>query len=517
MFYLIAKIPLIMKPKLFFWIDTSGVHYGLAKYIQDNFDCELFSIFEMTDKPKLFFESQKLVKFKKIWFYHDYILKTKRKPDLNYLKSIEKKYNIPLWVIAANDRIFNHFNNFYKFSRDEILLILEDGIKLFERVLDEVKPDFLVMFETHQQHNHLFYKICKARNIKILMTIPSRTPVTKDHLPNENMYYLADEHDKFLPLPKTIKPNIYEKIKLNKKFENIRDSNYDKIVYGGFLTSRSKYFKAVLKYLFTNDTNVQTHYTYFGRSKIKVIFDRIAYELRKKYRKNFMEKNLSKNIENDSPFIYFPLHQEQERILLLGAPFYTNQFDVIQNIAKSLPMGYNLYVKEHFMMNVRGWRSVSEMKKIMSLYNVKLLHHTVNSEELIRKSSLVISIKGTTAIEAVIHNKPSIIFENVGPYQLSSVHKLQSITELPQAIRKSLKIKVNPDEVRKYLDAINEHAFQFPYVRMYIDFESEFKIGGYYANTEIDSHKIMEYLEKFEPELTKLALFHIENIKRLSN
>jgi hypothetical protein len=202
MFYLIAKIPLIMKPKLFFWIDTSGVHYGLAKYIQDNFDCELFSIFEMTDKPKIFFESQKLVKFKKIWFYYDYILKIKRKPDLNYLKSIEKKYNIPLWVIAANDRIFNHFNNFYKFSRDEILLILEDGIKLFERVLDEVKPDFLVMFETHQQHNHLFYKICKARNIKILMTIPSRTPVTKDHLPNENMYYLADEHDKFLPLPK---------------------------------------------------------------------------------------------------------------------------------------------------------------------------------------------------------------------------------------------------------------------------------------------------------------------------
>jgi capsule polysaccharide modification protein KpsS len=373
------------------------------------------------------------------------------------------------------------------------------------------------MFETHQQHNHLFYKICKARNIKILLTVPSRTPVTKDRLPNGNIYYLSDEHDKFLPLPKTIKPNIYKKIKLNEKFENIRDSNSDKRVYGGFLTSRSKYFKAVLKYLITKDTNVQTHYTYFGRSKIKVIFDRIAYELRKKYRKNFMEKNLSKNIENDSPFIYFPLHQEQERILLLGAPFYTNQFDVIQNIAKALPVGYNLYIKEHFMMNVRGWRSVSEMKKIMSLYNVKLLHHTVNSEELIKKSSLVISIKGTTAIEAAIHNKPSIIFENVGPYQLSSVHKLQSITELPQAIRKSLKIEVNPDEVRKYLDAINESAFEFPYVRLYIDFESKFKIGGYYANTEINSYKIMEYLEKFKPELTQLALFHIENIKRLSN
>ena len=51
-----------------------------------------------------------------------------------------------------------------------------------------------------------------------------------------------------------------------------------------------------------------------------------------------MEKNLSKNIENDSPFIYFPLHQEQERILLLGAPFHLNQFDIVQIIAKSLPI-----------------------------------------------------------------------------------------------------------------------------------------------------------------------------------
>ena len=126
-----------MKPKLFFWIDSAYVHFGLAKFIQDNFDCELFSIFEVSDKPKKFFQSQKLVKFKKTWFYHDYILKIKRKPDLNYLKSIEEKYNIPLWLIATNDRFFNHFNRFYKFSSDEILLILEDEIKLFSRPISK--------------------------------------------------------------------------------------------------------------------------------------------------------------------------------------------------------------------------------------------------------------------------------------------------------------------------------------------------------------------------------------------
>ena len=81
-----------MKPKLIFWIDSGAYsHLGLAKYIHDNFECELFSIIEVPNEPKKFFQSQKLVKFTKIWFYFDYILKTKRKPDLNYLKSIEEK------------------------------------------------------------------------------------------------------------------------------------------------------------------------------------------------------------------------------------------------------------------------------------------------------------------------------------------------------------------------------------------------------------------------------------------
>ena len=63
-----------MKPKLFFWLDNVYPHFGLAKFIQDNFDCELFSIFDIADKPKIFFQKQKLVNFSKTWFYHDHIL-----------------------------------------------------------------------------------------------------------------------------------------------------------------------------------------------------------------------------------------------------------------------------------------------------------------------------------------------------------------------------------------------------------------------------------------------------------
>ena len=507
-----------MKPKVLVWIDSLFFNFSLSKFLQEMFECELFSIIEITDKPKKFFNEQQIVKFKKTWFYYDFILKTKRKPDLNYLKSIEENYKIPLWLIAANDRFFNHYNRFYKFSTDEILLILEDEIKLFEMILDEVNPDFLIIPSTHQQHNHIFYEICKARNCKILLMESTKTSHSKGSLRKAgNSFYLTDKPDKFLPLPKTIKQNIYKKNIQKEKFEMIDDQYSDKKFSSTFQTSRLKFFKAILKFLLTADTNIQTHYTYFGRSKIRVIFKTITYELRKKYRKNFMDKNLSRAIENRSPFIYFPLHQEQEKVTLIGTPFYINQFEIIQNIAKSLPVGYKLYVKDHIVMNVRGWRSVYEMKEIINLHNVELLHPSVNGDELIKKSDLVISIKGSSTIEAAFCSKPSITFENVGLYQISSIHKLVSMKELPQAIKNSLGTKVNPDELKKYLDAVGEHSFKFPFVEIYTNFEDQFKIGGYFANVEVDTQKIVEFLEKFKSEFTHLALIYIEKIKQLSN
>ena len=79
-----------MKPKLIFWIDSNFYYFGLAKSLQEMLDCELYSIIEITDKPKKFFKKQQIVNFKKIWFYHDYIKNTNQKPDLKYLQLIDK-------------------------------------------------------------------------------------------------------------------------------------------------------------------------------------------------------------------------------------------------------------------------------------------------------------------------------------------------------------------------------------------------------------------------------------------
>ena len=368
------------------------------------------------------------------------------------------------------------------------------------------------MEPSHQQHNHIFYEICKARGIKIIIPLSSRIGIDKKATPHTSRIYLGDQLDPRFPLPSHKTSKNYNDPTITQQNNSITDKNFSHSVQN----STSNYSKAGIKYLSTNDENVKTHYTYFGRSKIKVIFERLRYELQKKHRENFMNRNLKRKIDERCNFVYFPLHQEMERILLIGAPFFMNQFEVIKNIAGSLPIGYKLCVKDHLVMNVRGWRSVNEMKKIMDLRNVVLLHPFTNSSEIIKKSKLVISIAGSSSIEAAFYNKPSISFEDVGMFKISSLTMLKSIKDLPKVIRNSLKQKVDENEIELYKKAVYDNTFEFRFYDIMEVINDFLNIGGYYANIEIQDKKMSSLFEKFKPEMTFFALKHIEKMKQLT-
>ena len=52
----------------------------------------MFGITDVRKKEKQFFERQKFVNFKKIWYYRDEIkIEKAKKPDLNFLESFEKR------------------------------------------------------------------------------------------------------------------------------------------------------------------------------------------------------------------------------------------------------------------------------------------------------------------------------------------------------------------------------------------------------------------------------------------
>ena len=62
-----------MKDKIFFWLDADITDFCIAYYLQKISDAEFYALIDITNKPKKFFKEQKLVRFKKTWFYHDYL------------------------------------------------------------------------------------------------------------------------------------------------------------------------------------------------------------------------------------------------------------------------------------------------------------------------------------------------------------------------------------------------------------------------------------------------------------
>ena len=497
-----------MEPKIFFWIDNLYVHFFLAKALQENTNCKLFGLFEVTDKPKKYFEKQDLVKFEKIWFYYDYIKKIDKEPDLEYLKKFEKKYNINLWKTAFNDRFFNRYNQYYKFTNNEILIILEQECRFYENVLDEVKPDFLVSYLTHQQHNHIFYELCKSKGIEILLLTPA-------HIGGDK-WIISDIWDKFLPLDDSsvMDKNDLDAIEPKKYLLERKERRTAEIMNKKFNNSKSQYIKAAFKYIFSSNTNPETHYTYYGRSKLKVIWEMICYEIRKKYRASFMEKNLKRILLNE-PFIYFPLHQEIESNLLIRAPFQINQVETIKQVAQSIPLGYKLLVKDHKVMADRGWRSVKDSKEIMKLPNVELLHPNIDSNDIFPKCSLVISIGGSSSIEAAFYDKPSISFRKIGHFRLPSMSVVESIPELSNVIKKSLETKVNEKDVKRFLKRTIFESFDFSFFELMVDLYEKNNFSGFLADNEFLADNMKEFYIKNQKKLKSLALEHVKKIKEI--
>lgn len=493
-----------MKDKVVFWSGSDFIQLGLASTLKSIHDCELFCVYDVTDKLKKFFQEQKFVNFKKSWYFHDNIKKPKKSPDLNYLAEFEKKYAVDLWLLAYNERIFFNFNCFYKFSKEEILSILEQECRFFEEILDESQPDFLITPMSNLHHNHLFYLMCKARGIKILMMIPTRL---------SKRYMISNEPEKFDQF--AIRNNEFE----SKTPEQLIDllkvtsaSNDSKKFANTFLSSKFQLLKASIQFLlFSNNSNTKTHYTYFGRTKLKVLFYTSWYILKKKYRTFFINKFFSKDI-SDEHFIFFPLQTEPERSLLIAAPFYTDQLNTIKHIAQSLPINYILYVKEHPTQIVREWRKTSFYKEIMNLSNVKLIHPSVSSENLLKKTSLVITTGGTVGFEAAFYRKPTLSFITSLYSELKSVYTVKKNDDLPNTIKLILEENLEYDDLNSYVTDLEKNSFELDMTDLEVFINENFFYGGFLVDVNIQEEKIVQFYEKFKRTFFTLANEHKNKI-----
>ena len=277
------------------------------------------------------------------------------------------------------------------------------------------------------------------------------------------------------------------------------------------------YLKSALKFLSEKNTNQETNYNYFGRTKFKVLKSELEYNIRLKIRNNFINKKLSKNPKLNEKFIFFPMSLDMERSTLIDAPYHTNQIEVIHSIAKSIPANQKLYVKEHPSQFLRGWRSISNYNDIINIPNVTLIHPDFPSEKLYQNCSLVITIGGTAGYEAALYEKPSIIFNDLRYSILPSVHRLRSFEELPSVINDSINTKVNIDDINRYVKLVESATIEFNWLGFQQKFQKEFYFNDTLRDVEIPEVKLKKFIESNKNSLEQLTHDHIKKMNELEN
>jgi hypothetical protein len=156
--------------------------------------------------------------------------------------------------------------------------------------------------------------------------------------------------------------------------------------------------------------------------------------------------------------VYYPLQSQPEYSLDVRAPFLTNQLAVIENIARSVPAGMRVVVKDHPEM--QGRRPLAFYRAVGRIPNVSVLSPSVDSHELIARARAVVTITGTATWESQIYGKPAVLIGTVAYGFVDGLFKCASMSDLPDQIVQAIEAGTsNVEAVRCMVAALADTAY----------------------------------------------------------
>lgn len=173
------------------------------------------------------------------------------------------------------------------------------------------------------------------------------------------------------------------------------------------------------------------------RPDLDYLFDQRIF--RRNNAKRLKRLRLSTDISflKDMKYCVYYLHvQPEASIDLLGA-YNSDQFHIIQNIARSLPADAVVVVKEH--PQAVGDRVREFYNAVNDLPNAVLVHPDSDSWELTENAFAVLTVSGTVAYQSALLGTPSVVFSDVFFEDLPLVQRCKSQEELPAIIENCLK------------------------------------------------------------------------------
>ena len=441
------------------------IGHCLALLLKEKYGFKEFCGYVYVRQSYEFLKSQKDVEYSSLLLDEEiHKLYKNEALNLSFLKKIEEEYGMPnLWHYLAMDRIimFNQLVREYPYNapiytHEEMLRILQVKAREIISFLDKEKPDFIFFSVVGAIGGLLLHEIAKKRGIKTLHLIHIGI---RNKFTIINSYYQESGVKNLLTAyPNKISDRDAAEVKkFLKKFRN-RPFTYDKdsspqkqpltrFKQFKFLLPRGAWKSLTFIITALHEYFTKTYrYDYSYIQPQNYLWDRI----KRKTRNLIGADDLYDDPYPSRPFAFFPLHMEPEVATLLRAPFYTDQIHVIKQAARSLPVGYYLYVKDHPRMVV--YRPRSYYKELKKIPNVKLLKPSIPIYEILRRAQLIITITGTAGWEGTLLKKPVITFGDAFYNPLSFIKRCRSYEDLPLLVKQQLNdFKYNEAELIKFI------------------------------------------------------------------
>lgn len=438
--------------------------------------------------------------------------------NYEFLQNIEEEYT---HYLGINEQImttqyltrYYHYRNYYrKCTYTQQLNWVTLNYENILEIIKDASPDVVFDLDNSELARTILLEICYKDKIPYITLDFPRYDLYKTAT-----FSLGRKVDPFFELQYN-KFKAYSKVNLKKEYdyiEKFRESaqittqEYKSAINEQYKSSglRKTIKKLLVKAIYLNNQDRAGNNRKIKRTS-KILYnnsrDMFNYFASIELRKQILTRS---NCYFTSPamtekYIYMPLHLIPESSTFTLAPFYVNELSIIEAVSKSLPAGWWLYVKEHPAM--LGEREIKFYKQVNSLPNVKMVQFNYydDPKPWITNSQGVATISGTTAFEAALLGKPSVIFADVPFKLIDGVTRVRSFEDLPGLFR----------QFRRW-EEDNTHSCA-AYIRAVKEIGVEFNANYMLEEGEKIANGQAEISEEFERQIDNLEKLYVDAYNR---
>jgi hypothetical protein len=423
-----------------------------------------------------FIKNQNEVEYEHL-YSHDEILENPKKflgnERFSFSKIEEDLNHKEIWKLVQSSRFLtkSYQKKFYysyqqNLSDETIKLYVQAIYKMCRDLYINFRPD-IIFAPNFVSFPHIFFNIYfKNKKIKMLATSDTKIGdsfyITRSFLEDDSFFidkFNKNKNKQIIENKKNVKQFIDEFLK--KKTDPIIKKIYFKVLLKNFAKLLFNLIKRIYK---KNPNKINNIGPTLDDRSMKILIRDFFFNYYFQIKTNKFNYDDFSKISN---FAYLPLQFQPEESIDVQAPRFNNMLELARQVAMSLPGDMTLVVKDHPAMF--GLRNPKYLNKIKNLPNVKIIHYSVNPNEILKKTKVVIASTGTILFEAAIRRKPAIQMGGIiKTSMLPNVSLCKNYEELSNII--SIKLEENLNdlkydfELENYISSMFKSSFDANYL-----------------------------------------------------